>query len=96
GSILKTATVMFGEALDPDVLDAAILAAADCDVLLAVGTTLTVHPAAGLCDVAVRAGAELVVVNGGETAYDDLAQRVVRGSISDTLPTVIDELVPPS
>lgn len=94
GSILKTATVMFGEALDPDVLDAAIVAAAECDVLLAVGTTLTVHPAAGLCDVAVRAGAELVVVNGGETAYDDLAHRVVRGSISETLPAIVDELVP--
>jgi NAD-dependent deacetylase len=96
GSILKTATVMFGESLDPDVLDAAIVAAAECDVFLAVGTTLTVHPAAGLCDVALQAGAELVVVNGGETAYDDLAHRVVRGSISDTLPPLIDELVPPS
>lgn len=95
GSILKTATVMFGEMLDPDVLDAATLAAVDCDVFLAIGTTLTVHPAAGLCDVAVRAGAELIVVNGGETAYDRVADRVVRGSISETLPALIDELVPP-
>ncbi|MCB0976160.1 MAG: NAD-dependent deacetylase [Acidimicrobiales bacterium] len=94
GSILKTATVMFGETLDPDVLDAAIVAAAECDVFLAIGSTLTVHPAAGLCDVAVRAGAELVVVNGSETAYDDVAHRVLRGSISELLPPLVDELVP--
>ncbi len=96
GSILKTATVMFGENLDPDTIDAAVAAATDCDVFLAVGSTLTVHPAAGLCDIAVRAGADLIVVNGSETAYDDLAHRVLRGSISELLPTLIDELVPPA
>lgn len=92
GGILKTATVMFGQALDPAVLDAAVAAARSCDVLLAVGSTLQVHPAAGLCDVAVSAGAELVIVNGDQTAYDHLAHRVVRGSISDLLPALVDEL----
>lgn len=93
GAILKTATVMFGEHLDPMVLDAAVEAAADCDQFWAVGTTLQVHPAAGLCDVALAAGAELVIVNGGETAYDDVANRVVRGSISEALPSLVAALV---
>lgn len=92
GGILKTATIMFGQSLNPDVLDAAARAAQSCDVFLAVGSTLQVHPAAGLCEVAVRSGAELIVVNGDETAYDHLASRVVRGSISDELPRLVDEL----
>lgn len=92
GGILKTATVMFGQALDPDVLDAAVAAAGACDVFLAVGTTLQVQPAAGLCGVALRAGAELIVVNGGETAYDHLAHRVIREPISQALPALVDEL----
>lgn len=96
GSILKTATVMFGEHLDPHVLDAAARAAAACDVFVAVGSTLTVHPVAGLCDVAKAARAELIIVNGGETAYDDVADRLVRGPISTTLPALVDELAPPS
>lgn len=96
GSILKTATVMFGESLDPEVVDAAVDAATECDVFLAVGTTLTVHPAAGLCDIALDSGAELIVVNGSETAYDDVAHRVLRGSISELLPALVDELAPPA
>lgn len=92
GGILKTATVMFGQALDPDVLDAAVAAAGACEVFLAVGTTLQVQPAAGLCGVALRAGAELIVVNGGETAYDHLAHRVIREPISQALPALVDEL----
>lgn len=92
GGILKTATVMFGQALDPDVLDAAVVAAGACDVFLAVGSTLQVQPAAGLCGVAVRAGAELIVVNGGETAYDHLAHRVIRAPIGEALPALVDEL----
>jgi NAD-dependent deacetylase len=94
GAILKTATVMFGESLDAAVLDAAVAAAADCDQLWAVGTTLHVHPAAGLCDVALAAGAELVIVNGSETAYDDVAHRVVRDSISLALPLLVQTLRP--
>lgn len=92
GGILKTATVMFGQALDPEVLEASVDAARACDVLVAVGTTLQVHPAAGLCDVALRAGAELVIVNGGPTAYDAVAHRVLRGSISELLPAFVAEV----
>jgi NAD-dependent deacetylase len=96
GGILKTATVMFGQALDPLVLEAAWRAARECDVFLAVGTSLTVHPAAGLCEVATRAGADLIIVNAQATDYDRLASRVVRDPISEVLPRLIDELTAPS
>lgn len=92
GGILKTATIMFGQALDPEVLEASVAAAQACDVLVAVGTTLQVHPAAGLCDVALRSGAQLVIVNGGPTAYDGVAHRVLRGPISELLPALVAEL----
>ncbi len=92
GGIIKTATVMFGQALDPDVLEAAALAARDCDVFLAVGTSLQVHPAAGLCDTAVRHGAELVIVNAQPTPYDDIATRIIRDPIGLALPALVAEL----
>lgn len=92
GGILKTATVMFGQNLDPDVLDAAIVAAQRCDVFVAVGTTLQVQPVAGLCGVALRHGAELIVVNRDPTPYDALANRVVREPISESLPALVEEL----
>ncbi|MCU1369192.1 MAG: Silent information regulator protein Sir2 [Ilumatobacteraceae bacterium] len=92
GGILKTATIMFGQSLDGEVLRAAAAASQDCDVFVAVGTTLQVHPVAGLCQVAVRSGAELVIVNRDPTPYDDLASRVIRESISEALPVLVDEL----
>src|SRR5437764_128947 len=78
GGILKSATISFGQSLDADVLDRSARAARDCDVFLVVGSSLTVHPAAGLCDVAVMAGSALVIVNAEPTPYDALAAAVVR------------------
>jgi NAD-dependent deacetylase len=89
GGILKSATVYFGELLDERVLEAATAAAADCDVFLAVGTSLQVWPAAGLADLAVRAGARLVVVNAEPTPYDDVADLVVREPIGTALPRLV-------
>ena len=86
GGIIKSATISFGQALKEDVVRACVDAAADCDLFLAVGTSLTVHPAAGLCDVAVRAGARLVIVNAQPTPYDDLADAVIDDPISEVLP----------
>lgn len=94
GGILKTATVMFGQSLDAEVLAAAVAAAADCDWFVAAGTSLQVHPAAGLCDVAVRSGASLVVANAEPTPYDHLAERVIRDPLGVALPALLAELVP--
>jgi NAD-dependent deacetylase len=89
GGILKSATISFGQALDPTVIGAAADAAADCDVFLVVGTSLTVHPAAGLTDLAAGAGARIVVVNAEPTPYDDLADLVVREPIGVALPRLV-------
>lgn len=86
GGVLKSDTISFGQALDPLVLEHAEEVASRCDVMLAVGSTLSVHPAAGYVPIAKRAGAALVIVNGEPTAYDHLADAVVRGSISEILP----------
>jgi NAD-dependent deacetylase len=89
GGVLKSATVYFGQALDAAVLDAAVAAAADCDVFLAVGTSLGVHPAAGLVEVAAAHEARVVIVNAQPTPYDDLAGLVVRTPISQALPVLV-------
>jgi NAD-dependent protein deacetylase/lipoamidase len=79
----------FGQALDGAVIDAAVAAAGDCDVFLAVGTSLTVHPAAGLTELAAAHGARVVVVNAEPTPYDDLADLVVREPIGAALPRLL-------
>ena len=71
GGILKSATVMFGQALDPEVLGEAMAVARSCDTFLAVGTSLQVQPAASLAGLAVDHGARLVIVNAEPTPYDD-------------------------
>lgn len=88
GGILKTSTVFFGESLDEDDLARSFDAAQRCDVLLCVGTTLQVFPIAQMVPLALRAGARVVIVNAGETPFDDHAT-VVRGSISDVLPSLV-------
>jgi len=92
GGILKTATVMFGENLNPSVLGEAAAIARACTVFFAVGTSLTVYPAAGLVDLAADGGARLVIVNAEPTPYDPVADEVVREPISDALPRLLRAL----
>ena len=89
GGILKAATISFGQQLKPEVLRAAGAAAAECDLFLAVGTSLRVQPAASLCEVAVAGGARLVVVNAEETPYDAWADAVLREPIGEVLPRLV-------
>jgi NAD-dependent deacetylase len=91
GGILKSATISFGQALRPEVLSAAVDAARRCGLFLAIGSSLQVHPAAGLCDVATRAGARLVIINAEPTPYDDLADSVLRARISEVLPQLVGD-----
>jgi NAD-dependent deacetylase len=93
GGILKSATVMFGQRLDPDVFSRAERAARRCDLFLAVGSTLTVEPAASLCGVAAGAGAALVIVNADATPYDGLAAEVVREPIGTAIPRIAGQLL---
>ena len=89
GGILKSATVSFGQELDERVLAAAAAAASDCDVFLAVGTSLQVWPVAGLTEIAAAHGARVVIVNAEPTPYDDLADLVVREPIGTALPGLL-------
>ena len=90
GGILKSATISFGQNLVPADLRRAEAAAAACDLLLAVGSTLGVHPAAGLVPRAASAGAAVIIVNGQPTPYDDRATVVLRGPISVVLPAAVE------
>ncbi|MGW0994863.1 SIR2 family NAD-dependent protein deacylase [Streptomyces sp. NPDC002520] len=92
GGILKSATVMFGERLDPAVLGQALSISKACTVFIAVGSSLQVQPAAGLAGVATGSGAHLVIVNAEPTPYDELAQEVVREPIGTALPALLDRL----
>lgn len=89
GGILKSATVSFGQQLDPAHLVASERAALTCDLVLAVGSTLSVWPAAGVVPIALSRGARLVIVNNEPTEFDDAADVVVRASISDVLPEIV-------
>jgi len=92
GGILKSATIMFGQPLDPAGLARATRAAADCDLMLAIGSTLIVEPAASLCAVAADAGARLVIVNRDPTPYDALATEVIREPIGTVIPRIAAQL----
>jgi NAD-dependent deacetylase len=92
GGILKPATVMFGQNLDEEVLAMSAAVARSSAVFLAVGSSLRVQPAAGLCEIATLHGAALVIVNNEPTPYDDLATEIIREPISEALPHLVAEL----
>jgi len=88
GGVLKSATVSFGQPLVPKVIERATRAAERCDLLLAVGSSLQVFPAAGLVPLAKETGARLVIVNAEPTPFDDLADAVLRDPIGRVLPAI--------
>lgn len=87
--ILKSDTISFGQALRPEVIDAALEAAQSCDLLLAAGSTLSVFPAANVVPRAKASGARVLIVNGDPTAMDRYADVVLLGSLSEVLPLVV-------
>jgi NAD-dependent deacetylase len=89
GGILKSDTISFGQALVPEVIDRALQVAEECDLLLAVGSTLQVYPVANAVPRAAAAGARVVIVNAESTQFDGLAGAVLRGAIGDVLPAVV-------
>src|SRR4029453_8680423 len=78
GGILKSATISFGQGLVQDDLFRAQQAAASCDLMLAVGTKLSVYPIAGVVPVAKQAGARVVILNAEPTEMDELADALLR------------------
>jgi NAD-dependent deacetylase len=88
GGILKSATISFGQALVPEVIDRAMRAAGEADVLLAVGSTLQVYPVAGAVPRAKSAGARVVIINAEPTGFDEIADAVIQQRIGDVLPAI--------
>ncbi|MEA2703239.1 MAG: NAD-dependent deacetylase [Actinomycetota bacterium] len=89
GGILKSATISFGQSLVVADLARAQQAVAGCDLLLAVGSSLTVAPASGLVPLAKAVGATVVVVNAQPTPYDGMADGVLSDPISVVLPALV-------
>ena len=89
GGLLKPATISFGQSMPHDVMARAQAAAGTCDLLLAVGSSLVVEPAASIPRVARQAGARLIIVNRDPTPLDDAADAVVRGEIGTVLPGLV-------
>lgn len=89
GGILKSATISFGQSLVERDLQRASRAAQECDLLVAIGSTLSVGPINQVVPVAFHSGARILIINGSETEMDHLAHVVVKSSISDVLPTIL-------
>ncbi len=85
GGLLKTATISFGQAMPEHEMARAQAAAGSCDLFVVLGSSLVVYPAADVPALAVRHGAELVIVNREPTPLDDLAGLVLHAPIGDTL-----------
>jgi NAD-dependent deacetylase len=89
GGILKSATISFGQALVPEVIDRAMRVSEEADVFIAIGSTLQVYPVAGTVPLARGAGAKIVIINAEPTQFDDMADAVFREPISVILPTLL-------
>jgi len=92
--MLKSDTISFGQSLDPEVLRSAAYAVQGADILISIGPSLQVYPVAGLVPVAKSNGARLVILNAQPTPFDDIADAVFSGSISEVLPRLCAEPQP--
>jgi NAD-dependent deacetylase len=89
GGILKSATISFGQGLVAEDLRRSEVAANECDLMLAVGSTLGVYPIAAVVPIAKESGARVVILNAEPTEMDSLADAVLRGGIADILPEIV-------
>jgi NAD-dependent deacetylase len=91
GNLLRPGVVWFGEDLPVAALASARRAAETCSVMLVVGTSGTVWPAAGLVGRARHQGAQVIIVNPAPSEIDDQAHRVLRGTAAQLLPLLLDD-----
>ncbi|MDI9570190.1 MAG: NAD-dependent deacylase [Pseudomonadota bacterium] len=92
GGLLKPDVVFFGESLPPQTLKEANDAAGNCDLLIVIGSSLVVYPAAYIPMYAKGAGAKLLIVNKTETAYDTSADLVIRGGAGEVMTGIVASL----
>ena len=90
GGILKSATISFGQSLNSEDIDRANTATRECDLFIAIGTSLTVYPVAALPQIALQSGAGLIILNDGDTPYDGLATEKIAAKIGDVLPSIVN------
>ena len=88
GGILKSDTILFGQSLDQVVMQKAMQASSECDVFLAIGTSLSVFPACNTLPRAKSCGAKIVIVNGQPTEMDMYADAIVNAPIAEVLPQI--------
>jgi NAD-dependent deacetylase len=93
GGFIKFATISFGQALKPEVLERAFAAADQCDLALALGSTLSVHPAASVPLHALRRGVPYVIINRGPTDQDELATLRLEGDVAEILAPAVADLL---
>ena len=89
GNHMKPAAVFFGEAMPERATARAFDLAGRCDLMLVVGSSLAVYPAAQVPLVAYEAGAPLVIVNAEPTPFDELATVSIRGRAGEVLPEIV-------
>jgi NAD-dependent deacetylase len=89
GGYIKTATVSFGQAMPAEAMQRAEELSRDCDLFLAIGSSLVVWPAAGFPLMAKRNGAALVIINREPTEFDEIADLVLNDDIGDVLEPLI-------
>jgi NAD-dependent deacetylase len=90
--ILKPDAVFFGEALPQETLQEAIRRAKNCDLLVVIGSTLVIYPAAYIPTYAREAGATLAIVNLTSTPFDDYAEVVIRAKAGETMSEVMEKI----
>jgi len=89
GGLLRPDVVFFGESLDPSVLDTAVRETETCDLFLAIGSSLVVHPAASLPVTAGMHHAAVVIINKDPTPLDSEADLVFRENATEVLETLL-------
>lgn len=92
GGTLKPTTVSFGEPMPTEPMSRAADLARECDLMLVIGSSLVVHPAASIPLLASRSGAVLAIINATSTPLDSLAAVVVAGNAAEVLPWAVDQL----
>jgi NAD-dependent deacetylase len=92
GAVLKPDVVFFGEVLPAAAIDRAFALAAEARLLLAVGSSLEVHPVAGLLDETLAAGGDVAIVNRGQTPYDERAVLTIDASAGEILADAVSAL----
>ena len=90
GGVLKPNVILFGEQLPIRVFNKAVEEAKRCDLILVVGSSLTVAPAADIPFMAVEAGARAIIVNLQPTDFDPLADVVIRGDLGEAVPSIVE------